>query len=63
MKNNHNRKTVPSKTKKNLSNFDKAFNTRNLVHTDRRLVWRSIIEFPTQSRNGTGHIGKLQYSA
>ena len=37
MKNNHNRKTVPNKTKKkNLSNFDKdqAFNTRNLVHTD-----------------------------
>ena len=36
MKNNHNRKTVPNKTKKNLSNFDEdqAFNTRNLVHTD-----------------------------
>ena len=36
VKNNHNRKTVPNKTKKNLSNFDKdqAFNTRNLVHTD-----------------------------
>ena len=35
MKNNHNRKTVPNKTKKNLSNFDKdqAFNTHNLVHT------------------------------
>ena len=36
MKNNHDRKTVPNKTKKKLSNFDKdqAFNTRNLVHTD-----------------------------
>ena len=36
MKNNHNRKTVPNKTKKKLWNFDKdqAFNTRNLVHTD-----------------------------
>ena len=36
MKNNPNRKTVPNKTKKKLSNFDKdqAFNTRNIVHTD-----------------------------
>ena len=36
LKNNLNRKTVPNKTKKNLSNFDKdqAFNTRNLVHTN-----------------------------
>ena len=36
MKNSLKRKTVPNKTKKNLSNFDKdqAFNTRNLVHTD-----------------------------
>ena len=36
MKNNHNRKTLPNKTKKNLLNFDKdqAFNIRNLVHND-----------------------------
>ena len=35
MKNNLNRKTVPKKTKKKSSNFDKdqAFNTRKLVHT------------------------------
>ena len=35
MKNNQDRKTVPNKTKKNLSNFEKdqAFNTRNVVHT------------------------------
>ena len=52
MKNNYNRKTVPNKTKKNLSNFDKD-----------RLVWRSIIEFPTQNGNGTGYIFKIQYSA
>ena len=35
-KNNLNRKTIPNKTKKNLSNFDKdqAFNTRSLVHNN-----------------------------
>ena len=49
MKNSLKRKKSTQQNKKNLSNFDKdqAFNTRNLVHT-RRLVWRSIIEFPIE---------------